>query len=377
MNDVSLYVHIPFCKSKCSYCDFFSLPQPSINDTYVERLIVEHDYRKNKHEIGAWNTVYFGGGTPSLLKTEQIIHLFQHIKPYCTENAEITFECNPDDISCELLTCLKKVGVNRISIGIQSFCNSKLLLSKRRSTSEINHSALSLIQSYNFNHFSADLIAGLPPQDKDSKILIHDIETLLQYSVDHVSLYSLTLEKGTMLYDQWKKNPQLIDEQLIDEQWILGRDYLQSNGFLQYEVSNFSKPDAQSSHNCCYWNMNSYVGLGAGATGTMIKNNNAIRYTNSTCIESYCSLDFSHQEEQILLSSEECISEYLMMGFRKTQGIHPSVFYERFGFSIKDRIEPIFSQWKEKGLAIVTKDGNYSLNAQGLLFLNSFLMLIL
>ena len=376
MKNAGLYIHIPFCISKCSYCDFYSIPGSIIPESYINRLIQEHTYRKNQANA-LWSSVYVGGGTPSLLSEKQISVLFNTIRQNCTRDAEITFECNPDDVRPELICVLKDSGVTRISLGIQTFSNEKLKFCKRRSSKEINEKALELIQKADFPHFSADLITGLPPFKDDQNQLFYDISSLLSFGVDHISLYSLTLEEGTPLFDQVMHNPELLDESSNDELWIKGRDFLEAQGFTQYEVSNFASEKNQSIHNKKYWNMEDYAGIGAGATGTLYKGSSALRFTNTRNIDDYLHRDFSDQEEKLILNLEECMNEYLMMGFRTLNGINPSVFYERFGIPLSNRIEPFFTTWQNNQKAVITPDGNYALNRNGLLFLNTFLMEIL
>ncbi len=376
MKGIGLYIHIPFCVSKCSYCDFFSMPCAKVPDYYIERLIEEHEHRR-KQCIGYWSSVYVGGGTPSMLSSSAIQSLFLAITPFCLPGAEITFECNPSDVTEKLLYTLKRAGVTRISLGIQSFSDKKLQFCARRSGAKMHHKALKLIQKAQFLHFSADMIVGLPPLEDDLPQLIDDIEQLISYKVDHISLYSLCVEEGTPLYYQIEKNSNLIDKQYIDELWIQARNYLEKKGFMQYEVSNFARDNAQSKHNMLYWNMKDYAGIGSGATGTFYREKTVERYTNTMNLSNYLQKDFSIQEERLVLSEKDYKNEFLMMGFRKREGVSPNDFYERFGTLLTDYIEPTFTKWLNKGQALVLPTGNYALTSEGLLFLNSFLLEIL
>ncbi len=371
METAALYVHIPFCLSKCTYCDFFSLPVNSVPNGYVERLIEEHEYRKKNY---LWSSVYIGGGTPSLLRHPDIVQFFNIVKPNCTSDAEITFECNPGDVTEELLKTLADCGVNRLSLGIQTFSDEKLAFCKRRSTGSINHSALELIKKAHFPHFSVDLISGLPPAADDAESLCSGILSVMDYGADHISLYSLTVEEGTPLYNQVQLNPSLLDEEHNDNVWISGRDFLNNNGFHQYEVSNFAREGCQSRHNKTYWDMKTYEGLGAGAVGTEFSGNTAQRYTNSTSIDCYINRPFQEQEERFMLGPDDCINEFCMMGFRKIEGVNGMEFKKRFGFDISRKIEPVFSRWINDNRAHITANGNYALTESGLLFLNSFLI---
>lgn len=376
MNEAALYIHIPFCVSKCSYCDFFSIPCGKVSESYIDRVLEEHDYRKNMFPA-KWSSVYVGGGTPSLLSNEQILKLFSVIKPNCIPQAEVTFECNPDDVTGELLSVLIAAGVTRISLGIQTFCDAALKFCKRRSTKEINHKALSLVKAAGFPHFSADIISGLPPQPANEESLYSDIDSVISYGVDHISLYSLTIEDETPLYNEIMKNPSLINEEASDELWIKGRDYLITKGYYQYEVSNFAKKNAESIHNCTYWNMKTYLGLGAGAAGTIFSGNTAVRTMNSQNIEEYLTKPFSDQEESLYLDEDACMNEYLMMGFRKIEGVDPKDFFSRFNLPLEKLIEPVFTKWRNMKRAIIHPSGSLALTQDGMLFLNTFLLEIL
>jgi oxygen-independent coproporphyrinogen-3 oxidase len=374
MADVSLYVHIPFCKSKCAYCDFFSVEKNEIENLYIEKLIAEAERRAVQFDVSEWKTIYIGGGTPSLLKENQIELLFSGLNKICpvAENAEITFECNPDDITKELLNQLKNCGVNRLSVGIQSMADVPLKIVNRRAGRKENLEAIELINKFwlgkneltaKKNRFSVDLICGLPNQTCES--FFKDIDEIIKSGVDHISLYSLILEENTPLYNYVKMGKiNLPDDDEASLWWINARNILEKNGFEQYEVSNFAKKHCKSEHNLTYWRMQPYVGIGAGATGTV----NDFRYTNSNSIQEWL---YDNLEECETLSISTQKFEYLMMCFRTLEGVDVFEFEKRFGESI-NVIEPLFSKWLKKGLAVKSKK-NYALNKKGLLFLNRFL----
>ena len=370
---VSLYVHIPFCKSKCTYCDFFSIPcNEPVPDCYIENLLHEAQMRKNQFDISYWKTIYIGGGTPSLLSAGQIQKLLAGLKTICPvkENAEITIEANPDDVTADFLLGVASSGINRLSLGIQAMDDKPLAAVKRRCSRETNLNALDLIQKHWLSakrSFSVDCIAGLPEQTRES--FENGLKELVQSGANHISLYTLTLEEGTPLFRAVSKNEITLSADFADELWLLGRDLLEENGFLQYEVSNFANPGFESRHNLTYWNLLDYAGIGAGATGTV----GAFRYTNSCDLQKWAE---SVGEEDETLSRQTLIFEYLMMGFRKLAGVSSSCFFERFGENITKFIEPVFSKWQQKGLAGREND-RYFLNKNGILFLNAFLTQIL
>ncbi len=375
MNSCALYVHIPFCKSKCAYCDFFSVVCKSIiDDAYIQHLIEEAEARATQFDVSEWSTIYFGGGTPSLLSTNQIETLISGLKAVrpAAKNAEITFECNPDDITVVLLETLKKCGVNRLSVGLQAMNDEPLTLVCRRAHRAENLRALNLLAEHwlepqdserKNRRLSVDLICGLPGQTAQD--FFAGLEEIINCGADHISLYSLTLEEDTPLYKAVDSGKvKLPEAEETDSWWIKARDTLEKSGFAQYEVSNFAKQGCRSRHNMTYWQMLPYVGIGAGATGTV----DSLRYTNSRSIKDWLS---GAGEEHEMLPPEIQQFEYLMMSFRILDGADAVEFEKRFGKSI-DLIEPVFSNWCRRGLAEKT-GSRYALNKQGLLLLNRFL----
>ena len=378
MNSCALYVHIPFCKSKCAYCDFFSVVCKSgIDDAYIYKLLEDAEMRAVQFDVSEWSTVYFGGGTPSLLSNKQIETLVSGLKAVrpIAENAEITFECNPDDITIELLETLKKCGVNRLSVGLQAMKDEALAVVNRRAHRAENLRALRMISEYWLEQLdqaesaclnyrlSVDLICGLPSQSAED--FFSGLDEAISSGADHISLYSLSLEEGTPLYNAVDSGKvELPETEETDLWWIKARDILEANGFEQYEVSNFAKKGCKSRHNMTYLKMNPYVGIGAGATGTV----KDLRYTNSRSIEDWLNGE-GEERETLPLNIQQF--EYLMMSFRTLDGADITEFERRFGKSI-DIIEPVFSSWCQKGLAEKT-DSRYALNKQGLLLLNRFL----
>ncbi len=401
---VSLYIHIPVCKSKCAYCDFFSQPCSKntdgkiIPDSYITALCIEAEFYAKKYDITSWKTVYIGGGTPSLLTPEQLLSLMQGLQkaaPFA-KNAEVTIEMNPDDITEELLSAAKDGGINRLSVGIQSLSDEVLKACGRRCTRKTSLQALNLIHKNWKGRFSCDLISALPLDSRNQ--LIQSIQEVISFNPDHISLYSLTLEEETPLGKDVFNGKIPYDYEKADEYWIAGRDYLEQNGYKQYEVSNFAKPGFESEHNKTYWHLEDYIGLGAGAAGTVYSDCSApqeassgIRWNNSHDINSY--IDFWNSQkfletdmynipaeiETLNFKTQEF--EYLMMGFRLLEGINESKYRLRFGKNLKSRLgadkdSGLFNQWQKKGLAhSYTKNGDiyYGLTKKGILLLNQFL----
>lgn len=261
-----IYIHIPFCKKKCSYCDFYSIGFRNEFDSYKELIKKEIDYRKsflNNEEI---ETIYFGGGTPSLIPESDISTIVQHIKSTfnVSENPEITLEANPDDLTSEKLETFLKTGINRLSIGIQSFSNQELKLLGRRHDAESAKKSIRLAQKVGFKNISIDLIYGLP--ESTLKSWENTLNESFAVNVQHLSCYHLTYEEGTPFHRKLIKGTiKEIDEELSEQQFLMMRDMTSKNGFLHYEVSNFAKDGFISKHNTSYWKGYSYLGLGPSA----------------------------------------------------------------------------------------------------------------
>lgn len=396
----SLYIHIPFCISKCAYCDFFSRAcknQP-VSDSYIHSLLNEIRYRLLNYKADVIDTIYVGGGTPSLLKTNQIKDLFDSINSFCkfADNAEISFEVNPDDVTVDLLAALEAAGVNRISCGIQSMNDEVLRYAGRRATSKINANALNLLKKHWNKQLSLDLISALPFETKES--FKNSLDAVIEANPQHISLYSLTIEENTSFGKALSSGKLDYDFENADEMWLFGRDYLENNGFLQYEVSNFSKKGYQCRHNLTYWNHKDYLGAGSGATGTVYNfDGTGIRWTNSSDIEKYIKfwnknnfIESEIPQNKEIIDKKTSEFEFFMMSLRKTSGFLDSDFQKCFNHELPKNFISVFNSWEKKGFAekvceCSCCDNNaffdsknsecvrYFLNQNGLLFLNSFL----
>lgn len=429
-----LYIHIPYCISKCDYCDFFSIPLLNYNtdippekiyvpEEYIDSLINEITYRLNTAKTDSLSTVYIGGGTPSLLLPEQIERIMNAIKKQCNleSGAEVTIEMNPETVTKEKLEACKKNGINRISLGIQSLCSGSLECVHRHCNPQNALNALEMIAKNWDGRFSVDVIAGLPNADDEQ--FISTIKKLIEYEPDHFSLYSLCIEEDTPLGKKIisgsEKSLEKIED-CADRQWLKGRELLKQNGYCQYEISNFAKKGFEAVHNSAYWNQEDYIGCGAGACGTLYSFGNTlkkinkiesyqneinysdlqgIRSTNTTDIGEYISfwkknaehsnlsfLEKDIPQEKELLDCETEEYEFLMMGLRMLKGIDEELFAERFcknkctGKSLLQRLNVNGSKWeefKEKDYIKVYKNIHgknvYALNEEGILFLNQLL----
>lgn len=335
------YIHIPFCNHICSYCDFSKL---LYNDNLVNRYLIalEKDINKNyKGEI--LETIYIGGGTPSSLNIEQLTKLFKIIsKLNIDKDLEYTIECNFDTIDKKKLLLFKKYGINRLSFGLESVSKKNLKLLERYEGKEIVKEKISLARSLNFNNINIDLMYAIPKEDMGD--LEKDIDFILSLNPEHISCYSLIIEKNTKLFI---KNIKYIDEE-VD---FLMYNYIckkLNDKYIHYEISNFSKDGYFSKHNLCYWNNLEYYGFGLSAAGYI----NDIRYTNTKSITNYLEGITRYDEEYVDLSSK--MSYEMILGLRKLEGVSKRTFKDKYKKEIIDEFQ--IKDLISKKLLIDSKD---------------------
>lgn len=372
VNCPSLYIHIPVCTRKCDYCDFFSCTPQSfppgplpLTDLITGALVGEISKRSTDFPVKHWNTVYIGGGTPSLLSPANLSDLCSAF--HC--DGEITIEANPETTTVEWLNAAQEAGITRLSLGIQSLHNPLLKAVGRTGSAASAVKTLELIAEHWKGLLSVDLMCGLPGQTSD--MIASDIRQLARYPVDHVSLYSLIVEPGTPLSRRLesKTGPQLPGNE--PDMWFMARDMLEDYGFLQYEVSNFAKSGAQCRHNLVYWHMEPYIGAGPSAVGTIPHGDESIRYTNTRDIDLWLSNPAAGQHiEQI--NRQDTLFEVLLMGFRLNTGISRISFRNRFHVDVLDLVGASLRTWEQRGLVSVTPE-RVSLTRDGLPLLNRFL----
>lgn len=266
-----IYIHIPFCESRCIYCDFYSTTSLKWKDDYVDALCKEMELRPAIQALGdnyPIKTIYLGGGTPSQLSDGHLLQIFTKLKEtygdLFSKNMEITMECNPDDVTPDFCKTLGKLPVNRVSMGAQTFSDQRLqFLRRRHNTAEVKE-AVSLLRKTGIENISIDLMFGFPKENiEDWK---YDILQALQLGVEHISAYSLMYEEGTPLYKMLEQGKiEEIDEELSRNMYDTLVDMLTLSGYEHYEISNFAKPGYRSRHNSSYWNETPYIGLGAAA----------------------------------------------------------------------------------------------------------------
>ena len=330
----SLYLHIPFCQSICTYCDFCKMYYDEMQaNKYLNALKKEID---NYYQNDLLKTIYIGGGTPSCLKIKQLERLLSLIdKLNLDMEYEFTFECNIEHISKTLLEILKKHRVNRLSIGIETFNDEILKLLGRNYSSDIINKRIELAKKY-FSNINIDLIYGINGQTLDD--LKDELNKFLDLDIPHISIYSLILEENTILK---VKNYKEIDEDLNRDMYDYIVNVLENNGYIHYEISNFSKKSYESKHNLTYWNNDKYYGFGLGASGYL----NNYRYTNTRSLTKYLKDEYIYDKE--IMTKKIEMENYMILGLRKICGVSKSVFKYRYGYEIKDIFD--ISKLEEEG----------------------------
>lgn len=312
----SLYVHIPFCKQKCLYCDFNSYSgKEKLIDSYCEALKKE----LQSYSFNEFQTIYFGGGTPSIIPAERI----EEILSLVSCKGEITLELNPGTITEEKLITYKKAGVNRLSIGLQATQDSILKEIGRIHTLKEFEEAFKLARKVGFYNINVDLMFGLPKQTLDD--VKDSVEYLIKLNPEHISCYSLILHKPIF--------SDLPTDEEERKMYYLIQKYLKEVGYKQYEISNFSKTGKESKHNLCYWNQEEYIGIGAGASSYL----DLKRYTNENNIETY--INKINQKETWYTVEEEQdfdtkIREYMILRLRLIDGVSSEDVYQKFGVDV-------------------------------------------
>jgi len=343
-----LYLHIPFCTDKCFYCDFFSGNQLYILEDYVNAIILEINLRSSYIKDNKIDTIYFGGGTPSLLNRLHFERIFDAIKAnfLLANDIEVTIECNPENIDSDYVEDLWRVGFNRISLGIQFLDDNVLKKYNRNHTKELIFNAISCINKSNFDNLSIDLIYSVPGIAdlglKDS------LNLLSNYDIKHISAYCLTISKNSQLFWKIKKGEVIEnDEGVFLSQYKIIEDYCNSNGYRQYEISNYAKEGFISKHNFSYWNNEIYLGVGVTAHSY----NLISRQWNGSNIKQYIRdlnvgiVNFDREE----LTEIQIYNEYIILRLRTFQGISKDFVRKEFNDLIFNHLIENISDLMEKG----------------------------
>ncbi|MCI2058503.1 MAG: radical SAM family heme chaperone HemW [Oscillibacter sp.] len=366
---LGIYVHVPFCKSKCQYCDFYSLPNAEGRmDGYQKALtahLTETAPRAAGHRV---DTVYFGGGTPSLLGAKRLRELLGVIfKRYdVAPDAEISLEANPESAGdFRALRTLRRAGFNRISLGMQSADDGELRRIGRIHTFAQVGEAVTAARKAGFDNLSLDLIYGLPGQTMDRWKA--NLAAAVNLAPQHLSCYGLKVEEGTPLFEK-RNSAELPGDDAQADMYLYTVDTLRHYGFFQYEISNFARPGCESRHNLKYWTLQEYAGFGPGAHSDF----GGVRYAYARDLDAY---QKGVLEGAPLLSESERIpqmardTEYLMLGLRTCRGISPREFEHRYRHRFSC-MEPFLRECEAAGYAVCREDGNWALTPRGFLVSN-------
>ena len=371
MEELGIYIHIPFCKQKCFYCDFCSFANKNeMQEKYVETVIneIKNITHKEKYTV---TTIYLGGGTPSILNPEYIKNILQEIKSSfkILDDAEITIEINPGTVNEEKLKRYKEYGINRLSIGLQS-ANDKILknIGRIHDYKQFEETFF-FARKCGFKNINVDLMIGLPTQAiEDVK---QTLEKIIQKNPEHISVYSLIIEEGTTIEKLINENKlQLPDEETERIMYWTVVNELKENGYNQYEISNFSKKTYESKHNTNCWKHKQYIGLGTSAHSYLNKK----RYSNTNNIEEYIkniqesniSKNITIHEEQ---TEESTMNEYMLLGLRMIQGININEFKQKFKTDPTIKYKEILEKLQKENLIQITKT-SIKLTKQGIDFGN-------
>jgi oxygen-independent coproporphyrinogen-3 oxidase len=361
-----IYIHIPFCKQKCHYCNFFSVATTKWKDEFVMALLKEIKLRQDYLQGETVNTVYFGGGTPSLLRIEHLVLIISHLAKHFAidQNAEITLEANPDDLGLEYLKELKTTPVNRLSIGIQSFFDDDLKYLHRVHSAGEAMKAIELARNAGFNNLTIDLIYGIPTltDDKWAK----NLDIFFSLNIPHLSAYSLTVEQKTplaLLIQKGKYAP--MDENLSIGHFRMLQEQAKVHDFIHYEISNFAKEGYYSRHNSIYWLGGHYLGLGPSAHSF----NGSSRQWNVSNISQYIKLDDfqTSVEEKEVLTFDQQYNEYIMTSLRTVWGCDTVHIRNVFGDKYEKHIAENSKRYLSQG-HLYLEGTKYFLTDEGKLF---------
>jgi oxygen-independent coproporphyrinogen-3 oxidase len=366
-----IYVHIPFCIKKCPYCDFYSITDQSLNQPFIEALIREMQMVSSPSLV--CDTLYFGGGTPSVFKAKNIERIIENAYRLFNflHDTEITIEVNPGTVKHEHLTEYKSVGINRINIGVQSFNDEFLNFLGRIHSSNDADLTIRGARKAGFDNIGIDLIYGIPGQTK--KMWLSDLQRAVEFEPEHISCYMLTYEKGTPL-DRERRQGRFkpVAGSLLGELFETTMEYLTAHGYVQYEISNFAKNASKiSRHNFKYWSFSPYLGFGPSAHSFIQPR----RYWNCRSVKKYIESIKEGRapiEEKEILSKEQCMMEMIYLGLRKTDGIDIDAIDEKLGINFRQIFAEKIKQLEEDGYILPIQPKNHcALSRKGMLFLDS------
>lgn len=345
--EAGLYIHIPFCRKKCSYCDFYSCGGcDDVSEEYIDAVVKEI----NRYKPAVFSTVYFGGGTPSLMTAKQVEKILKSID--ILPGAEITLEANPETLTQEKLEGYLKAGVNRLSIGVQTVYDKSLETLGRIHTAEKAAQAFDMAKKAGFENISGDLMIGL--NDYSRREMFDTIDFLESHGAVHISAYMLKVEEGTPFYTN--PPPRLSDEERLADFYLSACEYLSKKGYEQYEISNFCKKGYHSRHNSVYWELGNYLGIGPSAHSCI----DGKRFYYERDLKKFISA------AEPVFDGQVDADDYIMLSLRLKSGLSPKVLREKWGMKIGSRTQKKLEIYKKQGF-IKINDGCISLTPKGFL----------
>ena len=352
--ELELYIHIPFCVRKCGYCDFVSAPAGrEVQQAYMERLWEEIEKSVNGETLVS--SVFFGGGTPSLIEPLLIEETLNRIRRrfFLSPDAEISMEANPGTLTKEALQIYKRAGVNRLSIGLQSAHNKELSMLGRIHTWEEFLDSFHQARIAGFTNINVDLMSALPGQTVDS--WRKTLEKVLKLKPEHISAYSLIIEEGTPFYEQYGEGrhaDELPDEDAERQMYVRTREILEGYGYHRYEISNYAKDGYECRHNLGYWDRKEYLGLGAGASSLM----DHIRWKEPDYIGPSTGLVLEEREDFTRLRRKDEMEEFMFLGLRKINGVSEQDFYKSFRVTMDEIYQDKIEELIKEGLLVRVED---------------------
>ncbi|MGE5632455.1 MAG: radical SAM family heme chaperone HemW [Caulobacteraceae bacterium] len=329
MKDVGLYIHIPFCRRKCFYCDFNSYEgRESDAEVYIEALVREIEMYRKKYNL-QYRTVFIGGGTPTVINYFLIGRIMEQIRPYIIQGAEVSMECNPGTVTCESLEYYRSAGINRLSFGLQAWQDELLKKIGRIHSLEEFLSSYKAAREAGFDNISADLMFALPGQTME--MWQETVKKICALGIEHISCYSLILEEGTKLCNMHEKGIiKLPDDDLDREMYWFATETFEEHGYGQYEISNFARQGYQCKHNLIYWRNEEYLGVGAGSHSKLEN----IRFWNHKGIDEYCNVvrkGTPPVEGEEKISPGEDMWETIFLALRLNEGLNIKEFEVKYG----------------------------------------------
>ena len=365
--ELSLYIHIPFCKQKCFYCDFPSYASIDyLREDYVEALCKELERKAIKYKI---KSIFIGGGTPSYLETKEIVKILKSInKLNLSDDMEFTMECNPGALEEEKLKAMLDGGVNRISMGLQAVQNSLLKEIGRIHSFKQFEENFRLARKVGFKNINVDLMFGLPNQSLEE--WKESLEVIARLNPEHISAYSLIIEEGTEFYNLWERNKLILpSEEEERDMYSITKNILKEHGYHQYEISNYAKVGRECYHNKVYWRNEDYLGIGSASTSFI----DGKRIKNIENVKAYIDKINSDEDviEDITINTlEDSMEEFVFMGLRMIEGINVNEFNKRFGVNIESIYKDVIDKNINKKLLVLQSE-NLRLTEKGIELSNS------